>query len=81
MPKNSPSQRAKKPAVQLSEVLKEAGRPLPLPELFALANFDRDQPEQVEMFYLALRSELNRTIRQTGSAAENAVLEVITDAP
>lgn len=81
VPKNSPSQRAKKPAVQLSEVLKEAGRPLPLPELFALANFDRDQPEQVEMFYLALRSELNRTIRQTGSAAENAVLEVITDAP
>jgi type I restriction enzyme S subunit len=67
--------------VQLSAVLRKAGRPLPLPELFALAGFDRDQPEQVESFYLALRSELDRTIRQIGTAAENAVLEVITDAP
>jgi type I restriction enzyme S subunit len=80
-PKNTPSSKASKSKVQLSAVLQKAGRPLPLPELFTLAGFDRDQPEQVELFYLALRSELDRTIRQTTNAAENAVLEVITDAP
>ncbi|AER56653.1 Restriction endonuclease S subunits-like protein [Pseudoxanthomonas spadix BD-a59] len=80
-PKSTPPSKASKSTVQLSAVLRKAGRPLPLPELFALAGFDRDQPEQVESFYLALRSELDRTIRQTGTAAENAVLEVITDAP
>lgn len=80
-PKSTPPSKASKSTVQLCTVLRKAGRPLPLPELFALAGFDRDQPEQVESFYLALRSELDRTIRQTGTAAENAVLEVITDAP
>ena len=70
-----------KATVQLSAILRKAGRPLPLPELFALAGFDRDQPEHVELFYLALRSELDRTIRQTGDKAENAILEVITHAP
>lgn len=65
---------------KLGEVLKKAGRPLALPELFALAGFDRDEPEQVELFYLALRSELNRTIRRVGGDAENAVLEEIGDA-
>lgn len=80
-PKSTPSSKANKSKVQLSGLLEKAGRPLPLPELFALAGFDRDQPEQVELFYLALRSELNRTIRQTGDNAENAMLEVITNAP
>lgn len=79
-PKSTPP-KANKSKVQLSAVLRKAGRPLPLPELFALAGFDRDEPEHVESFYLALRSELDRTIRQTGTATENAVLEVITDAP
>jgi type I restriction enzyme S subunit len=78
--KNKTSLKAIKSQVLLSEILRKADRPLPLPELFALAGFDRDQPEQVEMFYLALRSELDKTIRQTGSATENALLEVITDA-
>ena len=67
-------------APKLGEVLKKAGRPLALPELFALAGFDRDEPEQVELFYLALRSELNHTIRQVGGDAENAMLEEIGDA-
>lgn len=80
-PKGKPSSKSSKTTVRLSAVLRKAGRPLSLTDLFALAGFDRDQPEQVELFYLALRSELNRTIRQTGVAAENAVLEVITDAP
>ncbi|WP_422016664.1 restriction endonuclease subunit S [Roseateles sp.] len=65
---------------KLVEVLKRAGRPLALPELFALAGFDRDEPEQVELFYLALRSELNHTIRQVGADTENAVLQEIGDA-
>ncbi|WP_247392364.1 restriction endonuclease subunit S [Ralstonia pseudosolanacearum] len=67
-------------APKLGEVLKKAGRPLALPELFALAGFDRDEPEHVELFYLALRSELNHTIRQVGRNTENAMLEEIDDA-
>jgi type I restriction enzyme S subunit len=67
-------------APKLGEVLKKAGRPLALPELFALAGFDRNEPEQVELFYLALRSELNHTIRQVGGDTENAMLEEIGDA-
>jgi type I restriction enzyme S subunit len=65
---------------KLGEVLKKAGHPLALPELFALAGFDRDEPEQVELFYLALRSELNHTIRKIGGDTENATLEEIGDA-
>lgn len=64
----------------LKEILKKAGRPLTLPELFALAGFDRDEPEQVELFYLTLRSELNHTVRQIGGDTENAMLEEIGDA-
>lgn len=69
-PRNPSSPKGDRSKVQLSTLLKKVGHPLPLPELFALAGFDRDQPEQVELFYLALRSELDRTIRQTGDRAE-----------
>ena len=65
------------PTPDLVTVLREAGRPLPLPELFGQAGYDRDQPEHVELFYLALRAQLGRTIRQTGDATENAALEAI----
>ncbi|WP_186207340.1 restriction endonuclease subunit S [Burkholderia gladioli] len=67
-------------ATKLGKLLLKAGRPLALPELFALAGFDRDEPEHVELFYLALRAELNRTIRQVGDDVENAMLEGIVDA-
>ncbi|WP_330208497.1 restriction endonuclease subunit S [Pseudomonas sp. Z13] len=80
MKRKSGSTNASNPANKLSEVLKKAGRPLALPELFALAGFDRDEPEQVELFYLKLRSELNQSIRQIGNDAENALLENIADA-
>jgi type I restriction enzyme S subunit len=72
---------SKDSAITLSGLLKKAGRPLALPELFALAGFDRDEPEHVELFYLALRGELGRTLRQVGDDAENAMLERISDAP
>jgi type I restriction enzyme S subunit len=65
------------PTPDLATVLRDAGRPLPLPELFRQAGYDRDEPEHVELFYLALRSLLGRTIRQTGDALENAVLEAV----
>lgn len=68
------------PSADLGRVIRDARRPLPLPELFALAGYDRDYPQQVELFYLALRSELGRSIRQVGHALENAVLEAIGDA-
>ena len=61
-------------------VLRAAGRPLSLPELFSQAGFDRDQPEHVEVFYLSLRSQLGHTIRKVGDFIENAELEAI-DAP
>ena len=66
--------------VRLSNVLQEAGRPLPLPVLFALAGFDRDDPAQVEQFYLAIRSELGQTIRRVNEDAENSTVEVISSA-
>ncbi|WP_454902889.1 restriction endonuclease subunit S [Variovorax gossypii] len=81
MKRKSGAASATKTAAKLSEVLKKAGRPLALPELFALAGYDRDEPEQVELFYLALRAELDHTIRQLGSDTENAMLEGIADAP
>ena len=80
MKKKSVSSPSISGAPKLGEVLKKAGRPLPLPELFALAGFDRNDPEQVELFYLALRSELNHTIRQVGGDTENVMLEEIDDA-
>jgi type I restriction enzyme S subunit len=60
----------------LVAALRRAGGTLSLPELFAQAGYDRDLPEQVELFYLALREEFGRTIRLTGDAAENAELGV-----
>lgn len=80
MKRKSGASKANDHAARLSEVLRTAGQPLALPELFALAGFDRDEPEQVELFYLALRGELNRTIKQIGTDAENALLESIADA-
>jgi restriction endonuclease S subunit len=71
----------KQSANKLSDLLRKAGRPVALPELFSLAGFDRDEPEHVELFYLALRAEINRTVRQVGGDAENAMLEGISDAP
>jgi type I restriction enzyme S subunit len=59
----------------LATVLRDAGRSLSLPELFGLAGYDQNEPEHIELFYLALRAQLGRTIRQTGDALENAVLE------
>jgi type I restriction enzyme S subunit len=73
-----PTQQAE-PRPDLAAVLRENGGSLPLPELFAQAGYNRDLPEHVELFYLALREALDSTIRLKGDAAENAELEV-TDA-
>ena len=77
MPKrrSRPTQQAE-PTPDLAAVLKESGGSLPLPELFAQAGYNRDVPEHVELFYLALREAVGNTIRLTGDAAENAELEV-----
>lgn len=77
MPKRRPRPtRQAEPTPDLAAVLKENGGSLPLPELFAQAGYNRDLPEHVELFYLALRNALGGTIRLTGDAAENAELEV-----
>jgi hypothetical protein len=51
-----------------------------LPELLDAAGYNRDEPADVERFYLALRSELNTTIRALDLTSENGLVEVI-DAP
>ena len=66
----------------LAAVLQEAGQALTLPDLFSRAGFDRDSTEDVEQFYLLLRSEFDRTIQATvrrpkKTSVENATLEVI----
>ena len=63
-------------AVDLAAVLEESGGSLSLPELYARANFDRDQTEHVERFYLALRSQLGRSVRLAGSQRENPTVEI-----
>lgn len=75
--KRKSSSRRHGPNADLAAVLREAGRPLKLPELFGQAGYDRDQPEHVELFYLALRSQLGSAIQQIGDAVENAELEAI----
>ena len=64
---------------QLVAVLGKAGRTLTVPELFAMAGYDRDSPEQVEMFYLAIRSEIGKTIRVVDDQRENVGLEAVED--
>lgn len=77
--KPKPSQRAE-PRPDLTAVLRENGRALPVSDLFALAGYNRDLPEHVELFYIALRSALDGLIQvvEDGSA-ENAKVE-LTDA-
>lgn len=75
--KRTSANRRQSPNGDLAAVLREAGRPLKLPELFGQAGFDRDEPEQVELFFLALRSQLGSAIRQIGDAVENAELETV----
>ena len=69
-------ERSEEGAVDLAAVLKESGGSLSLPELYARANFDRDQTEHVERFYLALRSQLGRSVRLAGSEHENPTVEI-----
>lgn len=64
---------------QLVAVLRKAGRTLTVPELFAMAGYDRDSPEQVEMFYLAIRSEIGKTIRVVDEQPENSGLQAVED--
>jgi type I restriction enzyme S subunit len=64
------------PIKPLREVLAEAGRAIALPDLFASAGYDRDSAGDVERFYLALRDEIGRTIKQSGDAPENAAVEI-----
>lgn len=68
------------PRRSLSEVLRGTQRQLRVPELFALAGYDRDSTEDVEQFYLSLRSELGQTMRQVSGDGENALLEAVPDA-
>jgi len=67
------------PTADLVEVITHNGGRLALPELFALAGFDRDRPEHVELFYLALREVLGTKLASTSVEpyTENALVELI----
>ncbi|WPB86922.1 restriction endonuclease subunit S [Sediminicoccus rosea] len=65
---------------RLAASLRAAGRPLPLPDLLARAGYDGAAVDDVERFYLALREELECTVRVVGDAVENAVLEAVPNA-
>ena len=62
--------------MELPSALRKAGGSVSLEELFALAGYDRNSPEQVEAFYLELRRELGRTLRVVGDAGERGTLEL-----
>lgn len=85
-PKDVPSRAPKPPSKaglsmpgvrSLTEVLREVGGPLSLPQLFATAGYDRDKPSQIEDFYVELREQLGRTIRVLPSTPENELVELI----
>ncbi len=56
---------------RLTEVLAEKDGPVKLPELFASAGYNRDDIEDVERFYIALRGDLDVTIEAIGEVSEN----------
>lgn len=62
------------PAESLTEVVRRAGRPMSARELLAGAGFSSDNPAEVEEFYVALRSELNRTLFALDGDVENQLL-------
>jgi type I restriction enzyme S subunit len=64
----------------LAETIRDAGRPLQIPELFTMAGYDRDSTEDVEQFYLVLRDEMGRSLRRVGESSENDLLEAMDSA-
>ena len=66
--------------IQLVDALLKEDRAVAAEELFLLAGYDRNSPEQVELFYLELRKELESRLRAVGNSTENQLLEVIADA-
>jgi type I restriction enzyme S subunit len=81
---SAPSQRGRgrksEPETDLAGVLREAGRPLSVPELFRIARYDRDSVADVEKFYLALRQQYGRTIRAVDGEADNTENTLLEDA-
>lgn len=69
----------------LANVLKKAGRPLTLPELYSMAGYDRDSTEDIESFYLSVRAELQQSLKLVRSAdgqsgPEDSLIELVEDA-
>jgi type I restriction enzyme, S subunit len=65
---------------RLASILRSSGRPMTVPELFSMARFDHNSAEDIEQFYLALRSELGHFIRVIETDPEHALLEAVADA-
>jgi type I restriction enzyme S subunit len=76
-PVTESSETEKTPGRTLCDVLREAGRPMALPDLCHAAGFDRNAVGDIERFYIALRSELGSTIRIAKPGGENALVEAV----
>ncbi|MEU4409478.1 restriction endonuclease subunit S [Streptosporangium sp. NPDC023963] len=63
----------------LADVLGGSGGATTMPELFRRAKFHPDSVQDVEKFYLALRDELDVSVRVAGESQENSFMEVIQD--
>ncbi len=68
------SDHTRKPLVA---TLQAAGGRLSAEELFESAGYDRDSSEDIEQFYLLLRDELKRTIREVPGKRGEKILEAI----
>jgi type I restriction enzyme S subunit len=60
----------------LRTVLVERSGPITLPELFALAGYDRDSADDIELFYIALRDEIGGELTAKDSDRENTEVEL-----
>lgn len=58
----------------LSDVIRQAGRPISGRELLSRASIASDNPAEVEQFYVQLRSELNQTIFPVAGDTEDQLL-------
>lgn len=67
--------------VDLAAILRAAGKPLEVVELFRRAALDPNLTDDIETFYLVLRAQLGTKLRLLPGARENPTVEAIDNAP
>ena len=77
MPRHERTAEHENTALTIPDVLRKAGGPVDVREVFVLVGYDRNSTADIEAFYVALRRELGRTVRIEGGVSENGRLELI----